>query len=48
MHKGYRKNEIKNHYIIYPLIIALIGGIIGTILRSTSIKTYDKFYGGLF
>lgn len=29
---GYRKKQIQNHYLRYPLFIAVTGGIIGTIL----------------
>lgn len=29
---GYKKREIMNHYMRYPLIIAVLGGILGTIL----------------
>jgi putative ABC transport system permease protein len=31
---GYRKKEIQNHYLRYPVVIAFIGGVIGTILGS--------------
>ncbi len=29
---GYRKKEIYTHYLIFPLALALIGGVIGTLL----------------
>lgn len=29
---GYRKKEIMRHYLAYPLSIAIVGGIIGTVL----------------
>ena len=29
---GYKKKEIFRHYLIFPLIIAIVGGIIGTVL----------------
>ena len=29
---GYRRKEIYAHYLIFPLAIALIGGILGTLL----------------
>ena len=35
---GYKKKQIQNHYLRYPLIIALIGGIIGTILGALALK----------
>lgn len=36
--QGYRKKEIKRHYLIYPLFIALTGGIIGTLFGSLLLK----------
>ncbi|NMC57427.1 MAG: FtsX-like permease family protein, partial [Eubacteriaceae bacterium] len=41
--QGYRKKEIINHYIRYPLIIAILGGIIGTILGILTIKPMTAF-----
>ena len=35
---GYKKKQIQNHYLRYPLIIALIGGIIGTILGALALR----------
>ena len=35
---GYKKKQIQNHYLRYPLIIALIGGIIGTILGCLALR----------
>lgn len=35
---GYKKIEILKHYIMYPTIIALTGGIIGTLLGVISLK----------
>lgn len=35
---GYTKKQIQNHYLRYPLIIALIGGVIGTILGTLALK----------
>ena len=35
---GYKKKEIQKHYLRYPLIIALIGGIIGTILGALTLR----------
>lgn len=39
---GYKKREIMNHYMRYPLIIAIIGGVIGTILGIFTLKTMLK------
>lgn len=35
---GYKKKQILNHYLRYPLFVALIGGIIGTILGCLTLK----------
>lgn len=35
---GYKKKQIQNHYLRYPLFIALTGGIIGTILGGLTLR----------
>lgn len=40
---GYRKKEILRHYMVYPLSIALIGGITGTILGAITLKPMLSF-----
>ncbi len=35
---GYRKRQIQNHYLRYPLIISFIGGVIGTLLGILALK----------
>lgn len=35
---GYKKKQIQNHYLRYPLFIALIGGVIGTILGAIALS----------
>jgi len=40
---GYRKREIMKHYMVYPLIIALFGGITGTILGALTLKPMLNF-----
>jgi len=35
---GYKKKQILNHYLRYPLIVALIGGIIGTIFGCLTLR----------
>lgn len=35
---GYRKREIMKHYLIYPLSISVLGGVIGTILGTTTVR----------
>lgn len=39
---GYRKKQIQNHYLRYPLIISLFGGIIGTLLGILTLKPMIK------
>jgi putative ABC transport system permease protein len=36
--QGYRRREIQKHYLLYPLSIALTGGIIGTALGALLLK----------
>lgn len=36
---GYKRKEIYRHYLIFPLIIAIIGGIIGTVLGSLTVHS---------
>lgn len=40
---GYRRREIIRHYLMYPLTIALIGGIIGTLLGTFTLKPMLNF-----
>lgn len=35
---GYRKQEIMRHYLAYPLIVSLLGGIIGTALGALTLR----------
>lgn len=35
---GYKKKEIRRHYMSYPLSVALAGGIIGTILGAVTLR----------
>ena len=35
---GYNKKQIQNHYLRYPIFIALIGGIVGTILGALALR----------
>ena len=41
--QGYRRREIKKHYLLYPLSIALTGGIVGTILGALLLKPMLNF-----
>ncbi|MBW7883926.1 MAG: ABC transporter permease [Caldilineaceae bacterium] len=40
---GYRRKEIQRHYLMFPLLIALIGGIIGTILGTFPVRAMVAF-----
>lgn len=40
---GYRKNEILRHYMLYPIILASIGGISGTILGTFMVKPFVAY-----
>ncbi len=35
---GYKKKQIQNHYLRYPLFIALTGGIVGTLLGAIALR----------
>jgi putative ABC transport system permease protein len=41
--QGYRRSEIKKHYLLYPLSVALTGGITGTILGALLLKPMLEF-----
>lgn len=41
--QGYRKKEIINHYMRYPTVIAVLGGITGTIFGIITIKPMTAF-----
>jgi putative ABC transport system permease protein len=45
---GYKKRQIKNHYLRYPLSIALTGGIIGTILGALTLRPMINFMVAFF
>lgn len=40
---GYKKREIYRHYLMFPLLVAIIGGIIGTILGTFPISYMVSF-----
>ncbi|MDF2514493.1 MAG: permease [Herbinix sp.] len=40
---GYKKKEIMNHYLRYPVLIAIIGGIVGTILGTLTLRPMLNF-----
>jgi len=45
---GYKKREIVKHYLMYPLSIALLGGIVGTILGALTLKPMLNFMVSYF
>ncbi|EPY2274059.1 FtsX-like permease family protein [Clostridium sporogenes] len=45
---GYKKSEILKHYISYPIIIGITGGIIGTLLGIFLSKPLDTFMRSYF
>ncbi len=46
--QGYRRTEIKRHYLIYPLSIALIGGITGTLFGALLLKPMLEYMVSYF
>lgn len=45
---GYKKREIMTHYLLYPIVISLLGGIIGTILGALTLKPMMTYYVSYF
>ncbi|EKQ57968.1 MULTISPECIES: FtsX-like permease family protein [unclassified Clostridium] len=45
---GYRKKEIMKHYLLYPIVISLVGGILGTILGLLTLKPMMNYYVSFF
>jgi len=45
---GYRKKEIMKHYLIYPLFVALSGGVLGTALGVLSVRPMMEYYVTFF
>lgn len=45
---GYKKGEIRRHYLMYPLTVALAGGVAGTILGALTVKPILAFYLSFF
>ncbi|MGL5314801.1 MAG: ABC transporter permease, partial [Peptostreptococcaceae bacterium] len=45
---GYRKKEIKKHYMNYPIILSLYGGVIGGVLGLVAIKPILKLFLSYF
>lgn len=45
---GYKKREIMKHYLLYPLAISLLGGILGTILGTATLRPMISYYVSYF
>ncbi|MFZ5353674.1 MAG: ABC transporter permease [Bacillota bacterium] len=45
---GYRRGEIIKHYLMYPLVIALTGGTIGTLLGALTLRPMLDFMAVYF
>lgn len=45
---GYKKREIMKHYLLYPLIISLLGGGVGTILGTITLRPMITYYVSYF
>lgn len=45
---GYRRKEIYRHYLVFPMLIAIIGGIIGTIIGTFPVRSMVAFMFAYF
>lgn len=45
---GYRKTEIMKHYLMYPLAVSLLGGILGTMVGIITLKPMISYYVSYF
>lgn len=45
---GYKKREIMKHYLLYPLVISLLGGVLGTILGTITLRPMISYYVSYF
>lgn len=45
---GYRKKEILRHYLLYPLILSLTGGLLGTLLGMLTLRPMLAFMVSYF
>jgi putative ABC transport system permease protein len=45
---GYKKREIMHHYILYPLAISLLGGVLGTLLGILTLRPMLTFMVSYF
>lgn len=45
---GYKKREIRRHYLMYPLSVSVIGGVLGTLLGMMTLKPMLKFMVAYF
>ena len=45
---GYKKREIMKHYLLYPMFISFLGGILGTILGTLALRPMITYYVSFF
>ncbi len=45
---GYRRKELYRHYLKFPLVIAAIGGVLGTVLGLCTVRPMMSVYFALF
>jgi putative ABC transport system permease protein len=45
---GYKKIEIMKHYLLYPMLISILGGILGTILGTLTLKPMMSYFVSYF
>ncbi|WP_238948504.1 FtsX-like permease family protein [Clostridium sp. YIM B02569] len=45
---GYKKKEIMKHYLLYPIVISLVGGILGTLLGLLTLRPMMNYYVSFF
>lgn len=45
---GYKKKDIMKHYLRYPLVISVLGGVIGTALGAMALRPMVNFYVSYF
>lgn len=45
---GYKKREIMKHYLLYPLAISLLGGVLGTVLGTITLRPMIAYYVSYF
>ncbi|MFA0814683.1 MAG: ABC transporter permease [Anaerofustis sp.] len=46
--QGFRRKEIMGHYMLYPLLISVVGGIVGTLLGMLTVNPMLRYMGHYF